>query len=60
MSLDGIRPDDVYYDKKPDKPKRDAKRYHSISNNISSGKHGSWGIYLKKLYSLAIFFFQNS
>jgi transposase InsO family protein len=25
MTLDGIRPDDVYYDKKPEKPKRDAK-----------------------------------
>ncbi|MBC8472783.1 MAG: DDE-type integrase/transposase/recombinase [Planctomycetes bacterium] len=25
MTLDGIRPDDVYYDRKPAKPKRDAK-----------------------------------
>jgi transposase InsO family protein len=25
MTLDGIRPDDVYYDNKPDKPKREAK-----------------------------------
>ena len=25
MALDGIRPDDVYYEKKPEKPKRDAK-----------------------------------
>jgi len=25
MTLNGIRPDDVYYDKKPEKPKRDAK-----------------------------------
>ncbi len=25
MTLDGIRPDDIYYDNKPDKPKRDAK-----------------------------------
>jgi len=25
MSLDGVRPDDVYYDKKPKKPKRDSK-----------------------------------
>jgi transposase InsO family protein len=25
MALDGIRPDDVYYDKKPDKPEHDAK-----------------------------------
>ncbi len=24
MTLDGIRPDDVYYDKKPEKPKRDS------------------------------------
>jgi len=26
MTLDGIRPDDVYYNKKPEKPKRDSKR----------------------------------
>ena len=26
MTLDGIRPDDVYYDNKPEKPKRDAKK----------------------------------
>jgi len=25
MTLDGLRPDDVYYDRKPDKLKRDAK-----------------------------------
>ncbi len=25
MTLDGIRPDDVYYDNKPEKPKRCAK-----------------------------------
>ncbi|UCC99466.1 MAG: hypothetical protein JSW66_06195 [Phycisphaerales bacterium] len=25
MTLDGIRPDDVYGDKKPEKPKRDTK-----------------------------------
>ena len=25
MTLDGIRPDDIYYDNKPEKPKRDAK-----------------------------------
>ena len=25
MILDGLRPDDVYYEKKPEKPKRDAK-----------------------------------
>lgn len=25
MALDGLRPDDVYYDKKPEKPKCDAK-----------------------------------
>jgi hypothetical protein len=25
MALDGIRPDDVYYEKKPEKPKHDAK-----------------------------------
>ena len=26
MTLDGLRPEDVYYDKKPEKPKRDSKR----------------------------------
>jgi len=26
MTLDGIRPDDVYYDKKPEKPKHDSKK----------------------------------
>jgi hypothetical protein len=26
MTLDGFRPDDVYYEKKPEKPKRDAKK----------------------------------
>ena len=25
MTLDGLRPDDVYYEKKPEKPKRDTK-----------------------------------
>ena len=25
MTLDGIRPDDVYYSKEPEKPKHDAK-----------------------------------
>jgi transposase InsO family protein len=25
MTLEGLRPDDLYYDRKPDKPKRDAK-----------------------------------
>jgi len=25
MTLEGARPDDVYYDRKPEKPKRDAK-----------------------------------
>ncbi len=25
MTLDGFRPDDVYYDRKPEKPKRNAK-----------------------------------
>ncbi len=25
MTLDGLRPDDVYYGEKPEKPKRDAK-----------------------------------
>jgi len=25
MTLDGLRPDDVYYNKKPEKPQRDAK-----------------------------------
>jgi len=31
MTLDGIRPDDVYYDKKPEKPDRDSK---TVPNNI--------------------------
>jgi len=31
MTLDGLRPDDVYYDKKPEKPKRDAK---TVPGNI--------------------------
>ncbi len=26
MTLDGLRPDDVYYNRKPEKPKRDSKR----------------------------------
>jgi hypothetical protein len=25
MTLDGVRPDDVYYDNKPEKPKHNAK-----------------------------------
>jgi hypothetical protein len=25
MTLEGFRPDDLYYDRKPEKPKRDAK-----------------------------------
>ena len=31
MTLDGIRPDDVYYDRKPEKPDRDAK---TVPDNI--------------------------
>lgn len=31
MILDGIRPDDVYYNNKPDNPKRDAK---TVPTNI--------------------------
>ena len=31
MTLDGLRPDDVYYDKKPEKPDRDAK---TVPENI--------------------------
>jgi len=31
MSLDGLRPDDVYYSEKPSKPERDSKR---VPNNI--------------------------
>jgi len=35
MTLDGIRPDDVYYDNKPDKPKRDAKKVpHNIEQHF--------------------------
>jgi transposase InsO family protein len=31
MTLDGLRPDDVYYDRKPEKPNRDAK---TVPSNI--------------------------
>ena len=31
MTLDGVRPDDVYYDKKPKKPERDSKTARVIS-----------------------------
>ena len=31
MTLDGLRPDDIYYDRKPDKPDRSAK---TIPENI--------------------------
>ncbi|MHC4351644.1 MAG: integrase core domain-containing protein, partial [Planctomycetota bacterium] len=31
MTLDGLRPDDVYYGRKPEKPQRDAKQ---VLNNI--------------------------
>jgi hypothetical protein len=31
MSLDGFRPDDVYYNKKPEKPQRSAK---AVPTNI--------------------------
>jgi hypothetical protein len=31
MTLDGFRPDDVFYDSKPGKPKRDAK---TVPTNI--------------------------
>ena len=31
MTLDGLRPDDIYYDRKPDKPDRSAK---TIPKNI--------------------------
>jgi len=35
MTLDNIRPDDVYYDNKPDKPKRDAKKApHNIEQHF--------------------------
>jgi putative transposase len=35
MTLDGLRPDDVYYDNKPDKPKRDAKKVpHNIEQHF--------------------------
>jgi len=41
MTLDGFRPDDVYYDSKPEKPDRDAK---IVPNNICSKKQESLGI----------------
>ncbi|MBC8217346.1 MAG: transposase [Planctomycetes bacterium] len=31
MTLDGLRPDDVYYGRRPEKPQRDAKQ---VPNNI--------------------------
>jgi hypothetical protein len=31
MTLDGVRPDDVYYDRKPEKPNRDVK---TVPSNI--------------------------
>ena len=31
MTLDGLRPDDVYYGRKPEKPQRDAEQ---VLNNI--------------------------
>lgn len=31
MTLDGLRPDDVYYDRKPEKPQRDSK---TVPSNI--------------------------
>ncbi len=31
MTLDGLRPDDVYYDRMPEKPDRDSK---TVPNNI--------------------------
>ena len=31
MTLEGLRPDDLYYDRKPDKPSRDAK---TVPDNI--------------------------
>ena len=33
MTLEGLRPDDFYSDRKPEKPKRDAK---TVPNNIES------------------------
>jgi hypothetical protein len=38
MTLDGIRPDDVYYDKKPANQNTIQKRFHVISNIVYSGK----------------------
>jgi len=35
MTLDGFRPDDVYYEKKPEKPKRNAK---TVSCNMAFTK----------------------
>jgi len=31
MTLEGLRPDDLYYDRKPEKPQRDAK---TVPGNI--------------------------
>jgi hypothetical protein len=48
MTLDGIRPDDVYYSNKPDKPERDAKtvpcnieqHYPPTVSVVMVGAHG--------------------
>lgn len=43
MTLDGLRPDDVYYEKKPEKPKREAKtvpcsiEYHRFQETRITG-----------------------
>jgi len=41
MTLEGLRPDDLYYDHKPEKPERDAKAVPAISNATTSWKRGS-------------------
>ncbi len=48
MTLDGIRPDDVYYDKKPEKPKRDSKTVPCHINQHLFRKTRVTGYRLKK------------
>jgi hypothetical protein len=42
MTLDGLRPDDVYYDRKPEKPARDSK---TVPTNIETAHFHSDPIY---------------
>lgn len=52
MILDGLRPDDVYYEKKPEKPKRDAKTVPCNIEHHRFQQTRSTGYRFKKLRSL--------